>query len=109
MDLDRESTTSYSVAMSSRGRKVRRASNWLNASIVGIQFPVSMAIGYFWGRERDKWFGTAPWLTAIFSLCGIDAGFVNLFRITARAAREEERMRQEDEAGGGDDGGDSRN
>ena len=58
------------------------------------------------GRQLDRWFGTEPWLTAVFSLCGIAAGFVNLFRIAARTAREEELMKQEDDArDGGDDGG----
>jgi F0F1-type ATP synthase assembly protein I len=92
--------------VSTTGRKVRRANNWLNASIIGIQFPVCMAIGYVWGRWMDGWFGTEPWLTAVFSLCGIAAGFVNLFRIAARTVRQEERMQQEDEARDRDDGGD---
>jgi len=91
--------------MSTQGRKFRRASNWLNASIVGIQFPVCMALGYFSGKWLDTWLGTGPWLTGIFSLCGIAAGFLNLFRITARAAREEELMRQEEHLENGEDGG----
>jgi ATP synthase protein I len=73
----------------------RQASNWLNASIVGIQFPVAIAIGYFWGKWLDEYLGTEPWLTIIFSVFGIAAGFVNLFRITAAAAREEERLAKE--------------
>jgi ATP synthase protein I len=73
----------------------RQASNWLNASIVGIQFPVAIAIGYFWGKWMDEYLGTEPWLTIIFSVFGIAAGFVNLFRITAAAAREEERLAKE--------------
>jgi hypothetical protein len=58
--------------------------------VVGIQFPVAMAIGYFWGKWMDGWFGTWPYLTGLFSLLGIIAGFVNLFRMTAQAARSEE-------------------
>ena len=76
---------------------MRQASNWLNASIVGIQFPVAMAIGYFWGKWMDEWFGTTPWLTAIFAILGIIAGFVNLFRITAAAARTEEQLEREND------------
>ena len=34
-------------------------------------------------------FGTEPWCTAVFSLFGIIAGFINLFRITAQAGRDE--------------------
>ena len=73
----------------------------MNLSIVGIQFPVAIALGFFWGRWMDRHLGTWPYLTAVFSLFGIVAGFVNLFRITARAAEEEERLRRQDEAAEG--------
>jgi ATP synthase protein I len=76
-------------------KAVKYASNWLNASIVGIQFPVAMAIGYFWGTWMDGWFGTEPWLTVVFSLLGVVAGFVNLFRITLQTGRQEERLSEE--------------
>lgn len=73
-----------------RGRGFRSASTWLNVSIVGIQFPVAIAIGFFFGRWLDGSLGTTPWLTIVFSLFGITAGFVNLFRITAQASQSEE-------------------
>ena len=57
-----------------RKKTIRQASNWLNASIVGIQFPVAMALGYFWGKWMDGLFGTEPWLTIIFSILGVIAG-----------------------------------
>ena len=95
--------------MKLKKRTVRQASSWLNASIVGIQFPVAIAIGYFWGKWLDETLGTGRWLTLVFTLLGIIAGFVNLFRITAKAARDEEeeaRWQAEEEAG--DDGPGSR-
>jgi len=73
-----------------RGRQFRAAGTWLNASIVGIQFPVAIALGYFFGRFLDRHLATGPWLTIVFSVFGIAAGFVNLFRITAQAGRSEE-------------------
>ncbi len=91
--------------MSRRKRQLRQAGSWLDLSIVGIQFPIAIAIGFFWGRWMDRHLGTWPWLTAIFTLFGIIAGFVNLFRITAKAERDEaERARQDGtgEGGGGD-------
>jgi ATP synthase protein I len=81
--------------MARKKKAVKYASNWLNASIVGIQFPVAMAIGYFWGKWMDGLFGTEPWLTIIFFILGLIAGFVNLFRITMATAREEERLSEE--------------
>ena len=87
-----------------RKKNIRQASNWLNASIVGIQFPVAMAIGYYWGKWMDGVFGTEPWLTIIFSILGIIAGFVNLFRITLATGLKEEQLAKEDEnADGGSD------
>ena len=81
---------------SASGRQFRSASTWLNVSIIGIQFPVAIAIGYFFGRFLDRHLGTWPWLTILFSVFGIAAGFVNLFRITAQASRsEEDRLRPE--------------
>ena len=73
-----------------KGRGFRSATTWLNVSIVGIQFPVAIALGFFFGRWLDGSLGTTPWLTIVFSLFGIIAGFVNLFRITAQASRSEE-------------------
>jgi ATP synthase protein I len=75
---------------------------WADLSIIGIQFPVAIVLGFLWGKTMDRWFGTWPWLTAVFSLFGIAAGFLNLFRMTAQASREEERRREQ----GGDDGED---
>ena len=76
-----------------RGKKqLRRARLWLDVSIVGIQFPVAIAIGYFAGRWLDAQFNTKPWLTIIFALFGIAAGFVNLFRITAQAEQAEKEI-----------------
>ena len=89
---------------------LRQATTWADLSIVGIQFPVAIALGYFWGRWMDRIFGTKPYQAIIFSFFGIVAGFINLFRITARAAREEERLirekkRREEEHDPQDDGG----
>lgn len=73
----------------SRQERFREARTWLDVSIVGIQFPVSIALGFFFGRWLDRHLGTGPWLTGVFSLFGIAAGFMNLFRITEKAARDE--------------------
>lgn len=85
-----------------RKKTIRQASNWLNASVVGIQFPVAIGLGYLWGKWMDGLFGTEPWLTIIFSVFGIAAGFVNLFRITAVASAEEERLAKQNDDPDGD-------
>jgi len=78
------------VASKETKRALRGASTWLNVSIVGIQFPVAIAIGFFFGRWLDTQLGTGPWMMVVFTMFGIAAGFVNLFRITAQASRSEE-------------------
>jgi ATP synthase protein I len=75
--------------LAKRTQELRRARIWLDVSIVGIQFPVAIALGFFFGRWLDNQLGTAPWLMVVFSLFGIAAGFLNLFRITAKAGRDE--------------------
>jgi ATP synthase protein I len=50
------------------------------AATLGIMFPVAIAVGYGIGYGLDRLFGTKPWLTIIFSIVGIAAAFVNLFR-----------------------------
>ena len=73
-------------------KQLRRARLWLDVSIIGIQFPVAIALGFFFGRWLDGQFNTHPWMTMIFALFGIAAGFINLFRITAQASRAEEEI-----------------
>ncbi len=88
----------------SRKRTLRRASNWVDASIIGIQFPVAITLGFLWGRWMDRHLGTWPWLTGLFTLFGIIAGFVNLFRISAGAAEKEETLDAEEAVGKERDG-----
>ncbi len=61
-----------------------------DASSLGLAFPIAIAIGYFWGRWLDRVFGCYPWLTVIFTICGIAGGFLNAFRTAIRIGREED-------------------
>ena len=62
-----------------------------DASAMGLAFPIAIAIGYFWGKWLDRVFGTAPWLTYIFAVIGIAAGFLNAIRVALRVGNEEDR------------------
>jgi ATP synthase protein I len=53
----------------------------MRASMVGIQLVVATFVGFFIGRYLDKLFGTFPWLTIIFLVLGLVAGFRDLFRM----------------------------
>jgi ATP synthase protein I len=55
---------------------------WVAYSAVGLMFPSSILVGFFIGYFLDKWLKTDPYLTIIFIIYGILAGFVNLFTVT---------------------------
>lgn len=62
-------------------KKKREAKQLLEASALAWMFPIAIGLGALWGWGMDRYFGTWPWLTAIFTVFGVIAAFVNLFRI----------------------------
>ncbi len=54
-------------------------------STVGLTLVAATVIGLFIGLKLDAVFGTSPWLTALFLLAGLFAGFRNLFLYTKRS------------------------
>lgn len=63
----------------------------LEASTVGLNLVlatfIGLAMGYGLDKLMDKWFGihTSPWLTIIFLILGIVAGFRELLRIARKS------------------------
>jgi len=49
-------------------------------SSIGVALVSATAIGLAIGYGLDRWLSTSPWLTLLFTLFGIAAGFLNLFR-----------------------------
>jgi len=68
--------------MEEKDRKLFRMLGAL--STVGITLVVSTVIGYFIGHYLDGRFNTTPWLTLVFLLFGIVAGFKNLYDQTRK-------------------------
>lgn len=60
---------------------------WVEYSSVGLMFPASILVGFAIGHFLDRWLKTDPWLTLVFILYGIMAGFVNLFSQAGRRER----------------------
>ncbi len=56
-------------------------------STLGIAMVAAVAIGLGIGYWLDRWLGTSPWLTMLFALFGIVAGFLNLVRDVRRYGR----------------------
>jgi len=61
------------------------------ASTVGINLVISTFIGFAIGYYLlDKYFDTFPWLTIIFTLMGIVAGFKYLFKVASKMSDKTE-------------------
>ncbi|MFO8033159.1 MAG: AtpZ/AtpI family protein [Desulfohalobiaceae bacterium] len=64
------------------------------ASVLGIHIVAGtfagLAIGYF----LDKWLQTTPWLTLIFLLLGIAAGFKNVHRDVKSILQDEAKQKK---------------
>lgn len=64
--------------------------NAAQASTIGIVLVVATFIGYAIGHYLDRIFGTEPWLMLLFTVMGIIAGFIEMFRIVDLMTKEEE-------------------
>ena len=56
----------------------------LEASTVGLNLVLSTFVGLAIGYGLDSFFNTSPWLTIIFLILGIIAGFRELVRIAKK-------------------------
>jgi F0F1-type ATP synthase assembly protein I len=52
-----------------------------------LSFVVALGLGWWFGRLLDRWFGTSPWLMVAFSLLGLAAGALNVYRTVAVAMK----------------------
>ncbi len=58
--------------------------DFLQAWTVGLNLVFATFIGLAIGYFLDKLFNTSPWLTIIFLILGIVAGFRELWRLAAK-------------------------
>ncbi len=58
------------------------------ASTVGLTLVLSTVIGLAIGIWLDRVFNTGPWLTLVFLVLGIVAGFRNFYRFMTKSTRE---------------------
>ena len=56
------------------------ARQWYEAATLGFVFPLAILIGFGAGYGLDHLFHTKPWCSIIFTVLGIAAAFVQLFR-----------------------------
>ena len=60
-------------------------------SAVGLEMGFSVAIGVVIGYYLDRYFQTRPWLTLIFLILGVVAGFRGLFSLMKDIDKDERR------------------
>ena len=62
------------------------------AGTIGLHMVSGIAVGVVIGYLLDRWLETSPWLTGIFMVLGIVAGFKNVYVDTKRlvASQKEE-------------------
>ncbi len=58
------------------------------ASTLGLTIVIATFIGLALGLWLDRVFDTSPWLTVIFLILGIIAGFRNFYRFMSKRAKE---------------------
>ena len=58
------------------------------ASTIGLTLVLSTVIGLAIGIWLDKVFNTGPWLTLVFLVLGIAAGFRNFYQFMSKSGRQ---------------------
>ncbi len=56
-------------------------------STIGLSVALAIFIGLGVGVYLDRWFGSSPWLTIIFLLLGIVAGYRNIGLAIKKSSR----------------------
>ena len=70
-------------------KKNKHAESMGIAYMMGLHLVSGIIVGIAMGYYLDKFFDTKPWLTLIFLVFGIIAGYRNMFREMARIQKKE--------------------
>ena len=73
-------------------KKVADKKYWQNlgtASVMGLHIVSGTVVGLVMGIYLDKQLATKPWLTLVFLIFGIIAGFMNMFRELKKIERSQ--------------------
>ena len=73
------------------GAKFRAITKLGELLTVGFTFALSIVFGVLIGHYLvDGWLGTAPWGVIVFTIFGVAAGFINLYRTSKKYIDREE-------------------
>lgn len=62
-----------------------------NAGSIGLHMVTGTFVGAVFGYFLDEWLGTKPWLTGVFLVLGIIAGFKNVYLDTRKLVRAQDK------------------
>lgn len=62
-----------------------------HAGTIGLHMVSGIAVGTLIGYGLDAWLETSPWLTGVFMVIGIVAGFKNVYVDTNKLIKSQER------------------
>jgi ATP synthase protein I len=69
----------------------QKSTEFLRYSSLGLEMGIAVAIGLGIGWWLDKVFHTKPWLTLVFLLFGVVAGFKNIYLLLKKQEENEKR------------------
>ena len=69
-------------------KKQKNIMSYMKYSVIGIELGLSVAVGAVIGYFLDLYLGTDPWMFVFWTLCGIFAGFRNLYIMSKRYLNE---------------------
>ncbi len=76
----------------SQGRTIRTVGA---LSAVGLSFVLAVVMGAGAGYVVDRWLGSSPWGFLLFFFLGVDAGVLNVIRVSTAYLRDDEGARSE--------------
>lgn len=74
-----------------------------HAGVIGLHMVSGIAVGTGIGYLLDRWLETSPWLTGVFMIVGIVAGFKNVYVDTKKLVRSQENAGMSDSSQGRSD------
>lgn len=74
--------------MNEQRRQLIKSMGFLSG--LGISMVAATLIGLAAGYYLDRWLGTNPWMTLIFLVMGIVAGFRNVYILTDRELKRQQ-------------------